>query len=250
MNVEQFASAYDAVQAGSTDPDVVRRAGHWQQIKDYVQSAAIWLARPGTQRCLRTRGLWLVASHLDVRMALRHWKLDRAERLEYLLDVGDKAKDAFHRVAPQCQRIELVVDLLDRFVLYERLRPWPIPLPDPPPLRFAQLVDPALVETVALGGALVAGRRSGRRRRERHDEPLQTSREEVARAVHGLADDETQVLVSALRRGKTWTGAQDQVQRVRSAVVALDEDAHRCAVELYCEASCSPGTSAPASRRR
>jgi hypothetical protein len=72
-------------------------------------------------------------------------------------------------------------------------------------------------------------------RRERHDEPLPTSREEVERAIDGLADDETQVLVSALRRGQTWTGAQEQVQRVRAATIALDEDAHRCAVGLYCD---------------
>jgi hypothetical protein len=156
MNVEQFASAYDAVQGGATDPALVERAGHWQQIKDYFQNVAIWLARPTTQRCIRRRGLWLVATHVDVLMALRTWRLDPAEQLEHALDVGNKAKDAFHRVAPQCQRIELVIDLLDRFVLYERLRPWPIPLPDPPPLRFAQLVDPATVEAVALGGALIA----------------------------------------------------------------------------------------------
>ncbi len=72
-------------------------------------------------------------------------------------------------------------------------------------------------------------------RRERHDEPLQISREEVARAVDGLADDETRVLVSALRRGESWGGAQEQVQRVRAATIALDDDAHRCAVGLYCD---------------
>ncbi|HEY5786686.1 MAG TPA: hypothetical protein VIT65_18115 [Microlunatus sp.] len=156
MNVEQFASAYDAVQAGSTDPLMLERAGHWQQIKDYFQNTAIWLARASTQRCVRRRGLWLVATHIDVVMALRAWRLDRGERLEYLLDVGQKAKDAFHRVAPQCQRIELSLDLVARLRLYERLRPWPVPIPDPPPFRFAQLVDPGWVETVALGGALVA----------------------------------------------------------------------------------------------
>lgn len=72
-------------------------------------------------------------------------------------------------------------------------------------------------------------------RRERHDEPLQTSRDAVAEAVAGLADDETEVLVSALRRGGTWGDAQEQVQRVRAATIALDADAHRCAVALYCD---------------
>lgn len=72
-------------------------------------------------------------------------------------------------------------------------------------------------------------------RRERHDEPLQSSRAAVAQAVEGLAEDETRVLVSALRRGQTWGGAREQVQRVRAATIALDEDAHRCAVGLYCD---------------
>lgn len=156
MNVIQFAAPYDAVQAGSTNADDLKKAAYWQQIKDYFQNAAIWLARPATQRCIRRRGFWLVAVHVDVLMALRTWKLEPHERWEYFFEVGAKAKDAFHRVAPQCQVLELIIDLLDRFMFFERLRPWPLPIPDPPPLRFGQLIDPDLLTTVALGGALVA----------------------------------------------------------------------------------------------
>ncbi len=114
LNVLQFAAAYDAVQAGATHPDLIERAGYWQQIKDYFQNAAIWLARPGTQACIRRRGLWLIATHVDVLMALKPWELDDSGRLEHFHEVGEKARDAFQRIAPQCQRIEVSLALIER----------------------------------------------------------------------------------------------------------------------------------------
>lgn len=87
----------------------------------------------------------------------------------------------------------MVIDLIDDLLLYERLRPWPLPTPDPPPLRFAQLVDPLLVDTMALGGALVAVHEQldgDLSRLEKDDEELvRVARVGAAEAVKMLAGE-------------------------------------------------------------
>lgn len=99
MSVNQFAVAHDAVAAAvavgvAPDPAYVAPAQAWEQIRDYFQNIAFWLARPLTQRCVRRRGLWYVTKHVDVQMALKSAQ-------------GRKSRDALGQIAPQCERLRI-----------------------------------------------------------------------------------------------------------------------------------------------
>jgi len=157
-NVEQFASAHDAfVQAVANgvapDPAWYVPAAAWEQMRDYFQNIAFWLARKSTQACIRRRALWYLTYHLDVQMAL---KSSRVDRIASLMAIGAKARDALQQIAPQCERLRIIWDPS----IFEELIPW-IPIPDPfkpqVPLLRATLVEDlvlgALVEAMAQGTA-------------------------------------------------------------------------------------------------
>lgn len=168
MNTEQFSVPHAAVAAAARDgrapaPSDDAPAAAWEQIRDYMQNVALWLAPPALQRCLRRRGLWLLAHHVDVLMVLR----DRTRELDVdrLVLLGTRGRDAFGRVAPQCEQIRLVFDLPIRW--FEVMRPWPGPPPEwrkelediLGPARLP-LLDGRMLEDLQLGAALVAMHRA------------------------------------------------------------------------------------------
>ncbi|HEY0636852.1 MAG TPA: hypothetical protein VGD67_04335 [Pseudonocardiaceae bacterium] len=155
MNVEQFASAHDAVRqatlAGTpVDPAWVAPAAAWEQIRDYFQNIAFWLARRSTQACVRRRGLWILTQHVDVLMALASHQFDR---VGHLADLGAKARDALQRVARQCETLRLTWELP---LLVEFLPWWRIPIPDPPWERQIPLLEQRLLDDVVLGAQVEA----------------------------------------------------------------------------------------------
>ncbi len=155
MNVEQFASAHDVVRdaaaKGIPAPAVAVAPAHaWEQIRDYFQNIAFWLARRSTQDCIRRRGLWLVSHHVDVLMALRSAQLDR---VGHLIDLGTKARDALQQIAPNCERLRFVLDI----PVFEEFIPWRLPDPPDPPWRWQiPFLDGSLVEDLALGAQIEA----------------------------------------------------------------------------------------------
>jgi hypothetical protein len=166
VTLDRFAAQHDAVRAvisrGATPAaEQIALAEHWRQVKDYFQNIAIWLARTGTQRRIRQFGLLLAANHVDALMTWRpHEVQEAAKRLPYLRELGIRALDAFHRMAPQYQCAAVVADLMRRLPVYEYLRPSPLREPNAAPLWRLRLFDSALVEQVALGGAVDALHRS------------------------------------------------------------------------------------------
>lgn len=158
MNVNQFAEAHDAVAAAvavgvAPDPAYVAPAQAWEQIRDYFQNIAFWLARPSTQRCVRRRGLWYITKHVDVQMALKSAQVDR---VGHLLDLGRKSRDALGQIAPQCERLRII---WEPPILVEKI-PWRIPQPDPPWERQIPLLDDFLIDDVALGAQVEAAARA------------------------------------------------------------------------------------------
>ena len=181
MNVEQFADAFDRVRQAALagvppTPADLAPAQAWRQIREYFQNIALWLARRGTQDCIRRRGIWLVTHHVDVVMALSSDA--RRDRVGYLLDLGAKARDALQQRAPQCERIRFTWDWFDLPVLVELPYPWRPPLPDPPPFeRQVPMLDGELLELVVLGAIVEATAQA-------------TGRARNARAVAKVLDDD------------------------------------------------------------
>jgi hypothetical protein len=172
MNVDQFASAHDAIKQAVTaglpaDPTLVAPAQAWEQIRDYFQNIAFWLARTGTRRCIRNRGLIVIGHHVDILMTLRS---SDSDRIGFLAGLGAKARDALGAVASQCERIEFAFPQVVKEL--EVFRPWKDP--DPGPRRGqVPLLDASMLDDVLLGAAV----------------------ETAARASAGLDDDQANELV-------------------------------------------------------
>jgi hypothetical protein len=204
--LERYAVPHDAVRAtiaaGGTPPaDQVALADHWRQLKDYYQNVAIWLARASTQQRIRRLGLLLAANHVD---ALMTWRPDEPEgpvkRLPYLRDLGTRAQDAFHRIAPRYHRDAVTADVLRRLPVYEHLHPVPVPEPVAAPLWQLRLFDSSLVEQVALGGAVDAIHRTVSER-EYMDITGDTPGDKLDRVARAGAEAAVAVLIAELRAG-------------------------------------------------
>lgn len=201
-DLDRYAAPHDAVRAaitaGGTPPaEQVALADHWRQLKDYYQNVAMWLARAGAQRRIRQLGLLLAANHVDALMTWRPIEPESpVKRLPYLRDLGIRAQDAFHRIAPRYHRDAVAADVLRRLPIYEHLQPLPFLEPVAAPLWQLRLFDSTLVEQVALGGAVDALHRSVSERGYM-DVPGERL-DEVARAGAQAA---SAVLVAELRAG-------------------------------------------------
>lgn len=155
MNVHQFASAHDAVRAAAAagvppPAAAVAPAAAWEQIRDYFQNIAFWLARRSTQACIRRRGLWILTHHVDVLMALRSAQIDP---VGHLIDLGAKARNALQEIAPNCERLRFILET----PVLEEFNPWHLPQPpDPPWRRQIPLFDGSLVEDLVLGAQIEA----------------------------------------------------------------------------------------------
>jgi hypothetical protein len=201
-HLERYAAPHDAVRAaitagGNPPADQVALADHWRQLKDYYQNVAILLARPSTQRRIRQLGLLLAANHVD---ALMTWRPAEPEgpvkRLPYLRDLGTRAQDAFHRIAPSHHRDAITAEVLRRLPVYDQLHPVPVPEPVAAPLWQLRLFDSALVEQVALGGAVDAVHRTISER-----EYMDLSGDRLDRVARAGAEAAVAVLIAELRAG-------------------------------------------------
>jgi hypothetical protein len=201
-DLDRYAVPHDAVRAaitaGGTPPaDQVALADHWRQLKDYYQNVAIWLARPATQQRIRQLGLLLAANHVDALMTWRPVEPESpVKRLPYLRDLGTRAQDAFHRIAPRHLRDAVTADVLHRLPIYAHLHPMPVLEPVAAPLWQLRLFDSALVEQVALGGAVDALHRAVSER-----EYMDVAGERLDRVARAGAEAALAVLVAELRAG-------------------------------------------------
>lgn len=201
-DLDRYAVPHDAVRAaitaGNTPPaDQVALADHWRQLKDYLQNVAIWLARQRTQRRIRQLGLLLAANHVDALMTWRPVEPEGAvKRLPYLRDLGNRAQDAFHRIAPRYQRDAVTADVLRRLPVYDHLQPAPSLEQVSAPLWQLRLFDSALVEQVALGGAVDALHRMVSER-----EYMDVSGERLDAIARAGAEAAMAVLIAELRAG-------------------------------------------------
>ncbi|MEM1276439.1 MAG: hypothetical protein AAGH74_07925 [Pseudomonadota bacterium] len=168
-NLNQFRSGFEAVQtalANGTTPSAadIQLADYYRPMRAYFQNIAVWLARAKTQDCIRRRGLWFVRWHLDVQMALLpdpYLPVRIDERWIHYWDLGTKARDAFQRLAPQCQSLELILWVVQKTQYAELLNPWwerEIRIRDDKLAEepFASFLDPEAIGLVALGGAMQA----------------------------------------------------------------------------------------------
>ena len=166
MNVNQFRLGFEAVNTaldnGQTpNPADVVLADHYRPMRAYFQNIAIWLANKNVQACIRRRGLWVVRWHIDLQMALiPRARLERiALPLEYYLDLGRKAKDAFQRMAPQCETLKYILHVIPELELRHVLDPWVIDPDFQGKQREAGLprtLCPDMTQTVMLGAAIQA----------------------------------------------------------------------------------------------
>jgi hypothetical protein len=201
-DLDRYAAPHDAVRAaitaGGTPPaDQVALADHWRQLKDYYQNVAIWLARPATQQRIRQLGLLLAANHVDALMTWRPVEPESpVKRLPYLRDLGTRAQDAFHRIAPRYHRDSVTADVLRRLPVYAHLLPTPFLEPVAAPLWQLRLFDSTLVEQVALGGAVDALHRAVSER-----EYMDVPGERLDRVARAGAEAALGVLVAELRAG-------------------------------------------------
>ena len=200
-HLDRYAVPHDAVRAtitadGTPPAEQVALADHWRQLKDYFQNIAIWLARASTQDRIRQLGLLLAANHVD---ALMTWRPVEPEgpvkRLPYLRDLGARAQDAFHRIAPRYHRDAVTTDVLRRLRIHEHLQPTPLE-PRSAPLWQLRLFDSALVEQVALGGAVDAIHRAVPER-----EYMDLPGDRLDRIARAGAEAGLAVLVAELRAG-------------------------------------------------
>jgi hypothetical protein len=205
MNVDQFAVAHDAVAqavAAGVAPDLawIGPANAWEQMRDYFQNIAFWLARPSVQRCIRRRGVWYVLSHVNVQMALRSTQSDR---VTHLIDLGVKARDALQQIAPQCERLRMIWELPEHVA--EEMIPWRIP-PDPRVTRQIPLFQSGLIDDLALGAQVEAAA---------HATASATSTEEVAKLLNDDSFDNE--LAEAARTAMDLLGKrfQSDGQRLR-----------------------------------
>jgi hypothetical protein len=201
-DLDRYAAPHDAVRAaitaGGTPPaDQVALADHWRQLKDYYQNVAIWLAREATQRRIRQLGLLLAANHVDALMTWRPVEPESpVKRLPYLRDLGTRAQDAFHRIAPRYHRDAITADVLRRLPIHEHLHPMPFLEPVAAPLWQLRLFDSALVEQIALGGAVDALHRSVSER-----DYMDVPGDRLDRVACAGAEAALAVLVAELRAG-------------------------------------------------
>lgn len=189
INLTGFLEATDPL-SPLYDPSVVPQ---WEEIKGYFRNVALWLARPNKQDCLRNGGLLVATRYYDI--LITHRDISRVkDPLLYYWQLGVFARDALGRLAPQCQTLRWIIDLIKWIGI--PLDPWeaipPRPRPDPPPW-----IDIEQLELVALGGAVDAlvttfGKELGtekglqttidRREKDIH----QVAQRGAARAVSGL----------------------------------------------------------------
>lgn len=132
---------------------------HLEEVKVYFRNLAVWLSRPGNLSCMRNHLLWkLVYSHrvLEAVLATRQVKLAEL-RPKTLWLIGRHARDVLGRVAGQCERVQIVIQLIEPkwrelipdidpwMVIERRVEDDEVPWSD---------LTPAL--DIALGSALVA----------------------------------------------------------------------------------------------
>jgi hypothetical protein len=164
MNVDQFADGYDIVQANIAASIVptaqnLARAAHWEQISAYFRNTAVWLARRPTQDCIRNRGIWLIAQHVDVLMAFHQDLKIHPDVLGYYLDIGRKARDVFNRIAPQCSLDVLLYEIAINSNLRAALNPWILQASDKEEKQRLGIHSADTLTSIMLGGAIheVAG---------------------------------------------------------------------------------------------
>lgn len=149
INLLGFVEATDPL-SPLYDPSVVPQ---WETIKAYFRNVGLWLARATRQKCLRNGGLLVAARYYDVLITYRDLTEVRDEVL-YYWQLGVFARDALGRLAPQCQTVRWILDLI--VWLEIPTDPWdqrrsPRPRPEPP-----YWLDIEQLELVALGGAVDA----------------------------------------------------------------------------------------------
>ena len=147
INLTGFLEATDPL-SPAYDPSVVPK---WEEIKAYFRNVGLWLARPNKQDCVRNGGLLLATRYYDI--LITHRDISRVKDVVlYYWQLGVFARDALGRLAPECQTVRWVLDLLIKWIEIP-LDPWepipPRPQPDPPPW-----IDVEQLELVALGGAV------------------------------------------------------------------------------------------------
>jgi hypothetical protein len=149
VNLLGFVEATDPL-SPAYDPSVVPQ---WEAIKAYFRNVGLWLARPGKQNCLRNGGLLIATRYYDI--LITHRELSRVkDTVLYYWQLGVFARDALGRLAPQCQTVRWIIELIRWIEIpldpWEQRPPRPRPDPWPPWLDLEQL------ELVALGGAVDA----------------------------------------------------------------------------------------------
>lgn len=147
-------SVSNAIANGLTpDPSLVETAEAWEEIRDYFQNIAFWLARKSTQACIRRRGMLWVSRHVDVLMVLNERHSSRS--LNHWYQIGVKARDALQQIAPACEVLRFQWHYVD---LRDLLLPWrPLPTIDPPdPRRLDGLLDHDMLGCIVLGAQVQA----------------------------------------------------------------------------------------------
>jgi hypothetical protein len=167
LNLNQFRLGFENVETALTNATTptasdVTLANHYRQIRTYFQNIAVWLARKTTQNCIRRRGLWLVRWHYDLQMAVipkaQFKGLER--RIDYFFDLGTKAKDAFQRLAPQCETLNAFNWVVKELDLHRLLSPWhrdpDFEIDELGKMALPKTLDPELVQRIMMGGAIHA----------------------------------------------------------------------------------------------
>jgi hypothetical protein len=187
------------------DPAVVPR---WEEIKAYFRNVGVWLARASKQNCIRNGGWLLVSRYYDILITYQPFK-HVEDRLKYFWQVGVFARDALGRLAPQCQQVLWLADVLEGLEL--SLDPWKqLPQPEPEPDPW---IDTDLVELVALGGAIDAVLHNTRDEKEAEslmerggDQLHELARQGAARAVAELAERSRAGVAAMERLGERAAG--------------------------------------------
>jgi len=152
------------------------------KIKDYFVNIGVWIAPPARQRCFNNTLRWDVVYRdrlMEGTLVDPDTPLAKVP-LDLLLHIGTSARDVIGQAAGHCRSLELTLDLLTPLLpeLVQLVDPWqpPIPLPDPPPIRWA---DPMRVIDAALGAGIVSLRQA-------LPYPVEVTKDTEARAAESL----------------------------------------------------------------
>lgn len=150
INLVGFEDSRQRIRAGGTLAEDIRSEQAYVRIRAYYRNIAYWLARRRNQNCLRTKGIHLVLHEFDFKIAVKPWKLVKY-KAEYLLMLGEMAKDALNHYAPKCQWYEWILVLFKDYPLFKKFHPFEI---DGPVFDEPILFDPEKIHSIALGLAV------------------------------------------------------------------------------------------------